>query len=113
MGDYVDRGYYSVETISLLFALKIRYPERIVILRGNHECRQITFAYGFYDECYRKYGNGNAWVNFTDTFDHLPVTAIIEDKIFCLHGGLSPHITKLSNINSLDRKLETPTEGAI
>ncbi|RFU75231.1 serine threonine- phosphatase pp2a catalytic subunit [Trichoderma arundinaceum] len=111
MGDYVDRGYYSVETVSLLVALKIRYPQRITILRGNHESRQITQVYGFYDECLRKYGNANVWKIFTDFFDYLPLTALIENQIFCLHGGLSPSIDTLDNIRALDRVQEVPHEG--
>uniref|UniRef100_A0A6V7QQ16 Serine/threonine-protein phosphatase n=1 Tax=Ananas comosus var. bracteatus TaxID=296719 RepID=A0A6V7QQ16_ANACO len=111
MGDYVDRGYYSVETVTLLVALKVRYRDRITILRGNHESRQITQVYGFYDECLRKYGNANVWKYFTDLFDYLPLTALIENQIFCLHGGLSPSLDTLDNIRALDRIQEVPHEG--
>uniref|UniRef100_A0A804RAQ2 Serine/threonine-protein phosphatase n=3 Tax=Zea mays TaxID=4577 RepID=A0A804RAQ2_MAIZE len=111
MGDYVDRGYYSVETVTMLVALKVRYPHRITILRGNHESRQITQVYGFYDECLRKYGNANVWKTFTDLFDYFPLTALVESEIFCLHGGLSPSIENLDSVRSLDRVQEVPHEG--
>ncbi|XP_031505791.1 serine/threonine-protein phosphatase PP2A-2 catalytic subunit-like isoform X1 [Nymphaea colorata] len=111
MGDYVDRGYYSVETVTLLVALKIRYPQRITILRGNHESRQITQVYGFYDECLRKYGSAAVWKMFTDLFDYFPLTALVESEIFCLHGGLSPSIETLDSIRNFDRVQEVPHEG--
>lgn len=111
MGDYVDRGYFSLETVSLLVALKVRHKERITILRGNHESRQITQVYGFYDECLRKYGNANVWKAFTDLFDYLPMTALVEEKIFALHGGLSPSIDTLDHARALDRVQEVPHEG--
>mmetsp|Transcript_6280 Transcript_6280/g.9320 ORF Transcript_6280/g.9320 Transcript_6280/m.9320 type:complete len:312 (+) Transcript_6280:34-969(+) len=112
-GDYVDRGYYSVETVSLLVSLKVRYPDRVTITRGNHESRQITQVYGFYDECMRKYGNAAVWKYFTDLFDYLPLTALIENQIFCLHGGLSPSIDTLDHIRQQDRVQEVPHEGPI
>ncbi|RLO01743.1 hypothetical protein DYB28_015224, partial [Aphanomyces astaci] len=111
MGDYVDRGYYSVETVTLLVALKVRYKDRVFILRGNHESRQITQVYGFYDECLRKYGTPNVWRQFTEVFDYLPLTAVVENQIFCLHGGLSPSIDTLDHIRALDRVQEVPHEG--
>lgn len=111
MGDYVDRGYYSVETVSYLVAMKVRYPNRLTILRGNHESRQITQVYGFYDECLRKYGSANVWKLFTDLFDFFPITALVENKIFCLHGGLSPTIETIDNIRDLNRFQEVPHDG--
>lgn len=100
-----------METVTLLLALKVKYKERITILRGNHESRQITQVYGFYDECSRKYGNSNVWKHLTDLFDFLPLTATVENQFFCLHGGLSPSIETLDNIKALDRKQEVPHEG--
>merc|ERR1711933_559434 len=111
MGDFVDRGYNSVETFELLILLKVRYPACITLIRGNHESRQITQVYGFYDECLRKYGNANVWKFFTDLFDYLPLTALVEKQIFCLHGGLSPQIDTLEHILQLDRVQEVPHEG--
>lgn len=113
LGDFVDRGYYSVETFLLLLALKVRYPDRITLIRGNHESRQITQVYGFYDECLRKYGSVNVWRYCTEIFDYLSLSAIIDDKIFCVHGGLSPAINTLDQIRVIDRKQEVPHDGAM
>jgi len=104
MGDFVDRGFYSVETFLLLLALKVRYPDRITLIRGNHESRQITQVYGFYDECLRKYGSVNVWRYCTEIFDYLSLSSLIENKIFCVHGGLSPSINTLDQIRVIDRK---------
>lgn len=104
MGDFVDRGFHSVETFLLLLALKVRYQDRITLIRGNHESRQITQVYGFYDECLRKYGSVNVWRYCTEIFDFLPLAAIIDDKIFCVHGGLSPSFDTLDEIKTIDRK---------
>ena len=113
MGDFVDRGFYSVETFLLLLALKVRYPERMYLIRGNHESRQITQVYGFYDECLRKYGSVNVLRYCTEIFDYLALSALIDDSVFCVHGGLSPTVSNLDEIRSIDRKQEVPHDGAM
>lgn len=102
----MDRGLFSVETISLLTCLKLRWPDRVQLIRGNHESRAVTQVrlsltsifpkrpsfnmdqtYGFYTECVRKYGGSHVWTYFTDMFDFLTLSVVIDDKIFCVHGG--------------------------
>ncbi|KAF8461804.1 Metallo-dependent phosphatase-like protein [Gautieria morchelliformis] len=111
MGDFVDRGYFSVETFLLLLALKVRYPDRITLIRGNHESRQITQVYGFYDECQRKYGSGNVWRYCCEVFDYLALGAVVDGRVFCVHGGLSPTLTTVDQIRGIDRKQEVPHDG--
>eukprot|EP00941_MAST-03F_sp_MAST-3F-sp1_P001322 g1322.t1 len=112
MGDFVDRGNNSVETFELLLCLKACYPGRITLLRGNHESRQITTVYGFYDECLRKYGNANPWKFCTEVFDFLPLAAVVEGKVLCVHGGLSPELCTIDQVRCLDRQQEIPHEGS-
>ncbi|KAJ3124315.1 putative serine/threonine protein phosphatase, partial [Irineochytrium annulatum] len=111
LGDYVDRGYFSVETMTLLVCLKLRYPDRVTLVRGNHESRAVTQTYGFYAECLRKYGSASVWQSFTDMFDYLVLSVIIEDSIFCVHGGLSPSLHTIDQIRVIDRFREIPHEG--
>lgn len=112
LGDYVDRGKQSLETICLLLAYKIKYPENFFILRGNHECASINRIYGFYDECKRRYSI-KLWKTFTDCFNCLPVAAIIDEKIFCTHGGLSPELKNLDQVRQLERPCDVPEEGLL
>jgi diadenosine tetraphosphatase ApaH/serine/threonine PP2A family protein phosphatase len=140
-GDFVDRGYNSLETMTLLILIKARYPHRITLLRGNHESRQVSQVYGFYDECLRKYGNHvrangephtaaarcvvggvaertvarrrwqNVWSYCTQVFDAMPLAALVEGRVLCVHGGLSPDVRTCDQMRTITRTAEIPQEG--
>lgn len=112
LGDYVDRGANSLETICLLLAYKIKYPENFFLLRGNHECASINRIYGFYDECKRRY-NVKLWRTFTDCFNCLPLAAVVDEKIFCVHGGLSPEHQSMEQVRKIPRPTDIPDRGLI
>ncbi|BFZ17850.1 hypothetical protein BsWGS_20888 [Bradybaena similaris] len=113
LGDYVDsRGRQSLEVICLLLAYKIKYPQNFFMLRGNHECASINRIYGFYDECKRRY-NIKLWKTFTDCFNCLPVCALVDCTILCMHGGLSPDLTDLDQIRQLHRPSDVPDHGLL
>ncbi|KAK6038787.1 Ser/Thr phosphatase family protein, partial [Cooperia oncophora] len=126
LGDYVDRGTQArsyiiseraikrwallehlagLELAILLFCYQMRYPDRVFLLRGNHEDLNTTSTYGFYDECMQKYGKRGEWVYLAliNSFNHLPLCAIIGGKVMCMHGGLSPHIEKLEDIEQVGK----------
>ncbi|KAK0406915.1 hypothetical protein QR680_018887 [Steinernema hermaphroditum] len=108
LGDYVDRGRQNLETICLLLAYKIKYPDNFFLLRGNHECATINRVYGFYEECNRRYQSVQLWQTFQDVFDAMPFTALVSAKILCMHGGLSPHIRSIDQLRHITRSIEPP-----
>lgn len=112
LGDYVDRGKQSLETVCLLLAYKVKYPENFFLLRGNHECASINRIYGFYDECKRRYSI-KLWKTFTDCFNTLPVAAVVDEKIFCMHGGLSPELKSFEQIRRIMRPTDVPDSGLL
>lgn len=112
LGDYVDRGKQSLETILLLLCYKLKYPENFFLLRGNHECANVTRVYGFYDECKRRC-NIKIWKTFVDTFNCLPIASIVAGKIFCVHGGLSPSLSHMDDIRGIVRPTDVPDYGLL
>ncbi|KAH3684418.1 hypothetical protein WICPIJ_004604 [Wickerhamomyces pijperi] len=112
LGDYVDRGKQSLETILLLLCFKIKYPENFFMIRGNHESANISKIYGFYDECKRRL-NLKCWKYFIDVFNTLPLAATINEKIFCIHGGLSPNLRSMDQISNIQRPTDIPDEGLL
>lgn len=112
LGDYVDRGKQSLETILLLLCYKLRFPENFFLLRGNHECANVTRVYGFYDECKRRC-NVKVWKTFVDCFNTIPIAAIVAGKIFCVHGGLSPSLSHMDDIRNIARPTDVPDYGLL
>ena len=113
LGDYVDRGEQSLECMSLVLAYKIKYPENFFLLRGNHECATISQIYGFFSECKRRYKNAKLWKRFCQVFECLPISAVIDDKILCVHGGLSPELTSLDQLQRIRRPTRIPEHGLL
>ena len=112
LGDYVDRGPNGLECMFLLMALKIKYPTQVWLLRGNHECAAINRIYGFYDECKRRY-NIKTWKKFQDVFNWLPLAAVVDEKIFCIHAGLSPDLQSMDQIRNIPRPTDVPDSGLL
>lgn len=112
MGDYVNRGKQSCEVICLLFALKVRYPQQIIILRGNHESQAITRIYGFFDEIKRRY-KISLWQMFYNCFNHMPLVALIDEKIMCMHGGFSKDMHSFEQIEQIPKPTDVPDQGLV
>ncbi|KAK7003476.1 serine/threonine-protein phosphatase alpha-3 isoform-like isoform X1 [Biomphalaria glabrata] len=112
LGDYVDRGRNSLEVICLLFAYKVKYAENFFLLRGNHESASVNQYYGFLQECKRRLSL-SLFKKFNEVFNCLPLAAVVEEKIFCCHGGLSPELRTLSQIRKIHRPLDVPDEGLV
>ncbi|XP_073137688.1 serine/threonine-protein phosphatase BSL1-like isoform X2 [Henckelia pumila] len=115
LGDYVDRGQHSLETITLLLALKIEYPENVHLIRGNHEAADINALFGFRIECIERMGENDgiwAWARFNQLFNYLPLAALIEKKIICMHGGIGRSINSVEQIEKLERPI-TMDAGSI
>lgn len=115
LGDMVDRGPQQIETVALLLCFKIKYPGNVFIVRGNHEASSLHRRYGFQGECKSRYSL-KLWRAFVECFNTLPVAALVDEKIFCCHGGLSPELMKgegLDKIRELPRPTDVPDEGLI
>jgi len=104
LGDFVDRGRHSLEVICLMLALKIKFPTRVWLLRGNHEDGDINQRDGFMAECQERLGQQweLAWETFNNCCNWMPLAADIEGGIFCCHGGIGT-ITNVQQIHDLPR----------
>lgn len=112
LGDYVDRGPFSVEVISLLFALTVLYPTKVYLLRGNHESRPVNMQYGFFMECKKRY-SVKLYETFQTAFYCMPLFAVVSRRIICMHGGISEDLHHLNQIDRIERPCDIPEVGVI
>lgn len=110
LGDYVDRGILGIEVCLLLFAIKLNEPKSVVLLRGNHESRNMTEAFTFREEVLERY-DVEVYDLFMEVFDSMPLSALVAKKYLAMHGGISPDLQKLDQINAIDRFEEIPLDG--
>ncbi|OHT13726.1 Ser/Thr protein phosphatase [Tritrichomonas foetus] len=106
LGDYVDRGVHSVEVMVLLLAMMCKFPNNFFMIRGNHEFAHINRLYGFYEEIMIVYRNQDLWLDFNDLFGWLPLAAVVNNQVFCVHGGLSPLLDQVESLNDLQRPID-------
>ena len=110
LGDYVDRGEYSIEVICLLLALAIQKPQDVFLLRGNHEFESVNANYGFREQVMGMFGSTAMYEKFQVLFSHFPIAAVVNDSTFCVHGGLSPHLSMIKELEDLDRTAQDPQQ---
>lgn len=112
LGDYVDRGSYSIEVLVFLYSLKINFPQQVIMLRGNHESRAMTEHFTFREEVLRKYdGDESVYEHFIESFEAMPIAADVNGDYLCMHGGISPELQTVDDINRIDRFIEPPLQG--
>jgi diadenosine tetraphosphatase ApaH/serine/threonine PP2A family protein phosphatase len=104
LGDYVDRGSFSTEVVTLLFALAVNYPDRYFLIRGNHECSDVTETYGFKDEVLL-HSSLSTYDAFMEAFSWLPLAAIVDSVMFCVHGGIGPNVNTIRQIEEIQRPI--------
>ena len=109
LGDYVDRGEFSIEVISFLLCLYITFPTQVILLRGNHEFRKCNQTYGFKDSVLSEYGDDMLCEKFNAIFDYLPLAALVNDTILCVHGGISEHLHNISQIEEMELPITEDT----
>uniref|UniRef100_A0A914Z7F7 Serine/threonine-protein phosphatase n=1 Tax=Panagrolaimus superbus TaxID=310955 RepID=A0A914Z7F7_9BILA len=116
LGDYVDRGAFSLETVTMLLAMKVRYPKHIYLLRGNHETRAVNKMYGFFDECKRRFPDdkkNELWTLYQHVFNCMPMSAVIGEKIFCTHGGISEDLLSWKQFDRINRPTDITDLGLL